>query len=363
MRSNRPKVAVIGVGGIAEVAHIPGYYHAGADIVAVCSNHPEKIQTTVDHYGIKQVFTEYSLLLEVEDIEAVSVCVPTQYHAEITIAALKAGKHVLCEKPPAISANEAIKMQVAAKENNRLLMYAFSARFRNEAQKLKGFADKDLLGDIYGAKVGWMRRRGNPAGWFTEKRRSGGGALIDLGVHGLDLAWWIMGRPRAIAASGAIYQKFGNYSSDNAVTPDPVMQRHVVRQPKTLFDVEDSAFAMVRFANGSHLTLEASWALNCPGESRYATFYGTKGGAELSKNLKIYSEIENTLVDIEAQVPQGNAYQNQLEHFVAVLKGEEEPISTAEDGVAIMKMTDAIYQSAASQQEVPIAFDAWERIS
>ncbi len=123
--------------------------------------------------------------------------------------------------------------------------------------------------------------------------------MIDIGIHGLDLAWWIMGRPQPVSASGMVYCKFGNYLSDDAATPDPVMQRHLKHQAKRAFDVEDSAFAMLRFSNGAHLMLETSWALNCAGERRYTTYYGTKGGAEMGSDLKIFAELEGTLVDIE----------------------------------------------------------------
>jgi predicted dehydrogenase len=352
--SHRLQIGLIGVGGIAEVAHLPGYERGGADIYALCTRHPEHIDHISRQYSVKQVVSDYRELLKFKEVEAVSVCVPTYLHAEITKAALRAGKHVLCEKPPALNAQDAAEMLEVARETGKLLMYGFSARFKATSQKLKAFVDKGILGEIYGAKAGWMRRRGNPAGWFTEKEKAGGGALIDLGVHGLDLAWWIMGRPKPISASGMIYRKFGNYASDDAATPDPVMQRHLKQQAKRAFEVEDSAFAMLRFVNGSHLMLEASWALNCAGERRYTTFYGTKGGAEMESDIKIFTDLDGTLVDIEPQVSDGNAYYAQMRHFVAAVRGDEEPITTAEDGVAIMKMIDAVYRSADLGQEISI---------
>lgn len=354
MTDHRLHVGVIGVGGIAEVAHLPGYQKAGADVYALCTRYPERIQPAVRQYSVQNVFTDYRELLDLEKVEAVSVCVPTHLHAEVTKAALRAGKHVLCEKPPALNAQDAAEMQDVARETGKLLMYGFSARFRSTAQKLKEFVEKGILGDIYGAKAGWIRRRGNPAGWFTEKERAGGGALIDLGVHGLDLAWWIMGRPQPTAASGMVYRKFGNYASDDAATPDPVMQRHLKQQEKRTFDVEDSAFATLRFSNGAHLMLEASWALNCAGERRYTTYYGTKGGAEMETDLKLFTELEGSLVDMEPQVADGNAYYAQMRHFVAAVRGEEDPMTTAEDGTLVMKMIDAIYRSAELGREVPI---------
>lgn len=354
-RESPVKIGVIGIGGIAEVAHLPGYRAAGAEVHALCARRPETAAAIAGEYSVRHVTHDYRELLALEEIEAVSVCVPTHLHAEVTLAALRAGKHVLCEKPPALGAADARAMRAAAAEQDRLLMYALSARFRAPALKLRRLAEEGELGTVYGARAGWLRRRGNPAGWFTDRARSGGGALIDLGIHGLDLAWWLMGRPQPRAASGHVYREFGNYQSDDAATPDPVMQRHLVRQEKTVFDVEDSAFAMISFDNGAHLLLEASWALNCARERRYVTCYGTRAGAELTEEgIRLYGELAGALADTRPQVPEHDAYQAQMRHFVAAIRGEEEPLATGDDGVALMAMVDAIYESARQGRQVPI---------
>lgn len=346
------RVGIVGLGGIAQVAHIPGYKAAGVKIAAVATPNPavaERVGRELEAWST----TDYRHLISRNDLDAVSVCVPTYLHREVTVAALKSGKHVFCEKPPGISGAEAQAMADAARDSGKLLMYAFSARFRSGNLRLKRWAEEGVLGEVYGAKVGWMRRRGNPAGWFTEKAKAGGGPLIDLGVHGLDLAWWLMGRPRPVSASGTAYYKFGNYQGADAVTPDPVMQIHLREKAKNVFDVEDSAFAFVRFENGAHLTLEAAWALNCKKENRYVLLYGTKGGASMNP-LEIYSDLNGTLADIAPEVPENNAYIEEVRHFAACLRGQEEPLVTAEDGVAVMKMIDAIYESARTGREAQI---------
>lgn len=348
-------VGIIGVGGIARVAHIPGYKEAGAHIAAVADSNGAAAEQVGRELGAAFT-TDYRELLRRDDVTAVSVCVPTFMHAEVVIAALKAGKHVLCEKPPAVTGAEAAAMGQAAAENGRILLYGFSARFRSGNLKLKEWVDKGVLGDVYAARAGWMRRRGNPAGWFTDKAKSGGGPLIDLGVHGLDLAWWLMGRPEPIAVSGAIYFKFGNYQGADALTPDPVMQIHLREKPKNVYNVEDSAFAFIRFRNGAHLFLETAWALNCKKESRYLLLYGSRGGASMNP-LEIYTDLHGTLADLTPEVAENNPYQEEIRHFVACVRGEEEPISPAGDGVTVMRMVEAVYESAQTGKEVRLGGD------
>jgi predicted dehydrogenase len=296
---------------------------------------------------------DYRRLLERDDVDAVSVCVPTYLHAEVTVAALESGKHVLCEKPPARNAAEARAMQRAAADAGRILMYGFSVRFRAAHATLKRWIDAGELGRIYAARAGWMRRRGNPRGWFTEKARAGGGAMIDMGIHGLDLAWWLMGKPAPTAASGCTYREFGHYETGDSATPDPVMQLHLAEKSPGVFDVEDSAFAFVRFADGAHLVVEAAWALNCEQESRYVVLYGDRGGARLPP-LALYKDLHGSTVDLRPEVPDNSPYMDEVRHFVACVRGVEEPLVTPEDGTRIMTIVDAIYASAATRREVLI---------
>lgn len=352
----RLKVGIIGVGGIAEVAHLPGYEAAGAEIRGLATSRPGEVRALAERFGAQHVDTDYRTLLQRDDIEAVSVCVPTGLHEEIVIAALEAGKHVLCEKPPAVAAAQAERMHAAALRTERLLCYALSARFGPAAKKARALMEAGRLGEVYATRAGWLRRRGNPAGWFTQRALAGGGALIDMGVHGLDLAWWLMGNPIPVAASGATYRAFGNYASDDSATPDPVMQRHLARQPKQTFDVEDAGFAFVRFEGGAHLMLESAWALNGRGESRYVTLYGTAAGMHLTPTTaEFFGEMEGSLLDGHLQVPEASGYLAQMGNFVRAVRGEEPPVAPSSHGVTLMKMIDAIYASAASGAEARIS--------
>src|SRR5947207_2838978 len=179
-------------------------------------------------------------LIDDVDLDAVSVCLPNHLHAPMTIAALRAGKHVMCEKPPALSVAEARKMHKAATKAGRILLYSVQRRFGGHELAAKQAIAKGLAGDVYHARATWMRTRGIPmgTGWFTEKCRSGGGALIDIGVHMLDLAWYLLGQPKPISAYGVTHQKF----------------RSIVATERT-FDVEDAAFALLRFEGGKSLEL------------------------------------------------------------------------------------------------------------
>ena len=347
------KVGIVGAGGIARVAHVPGYRAAGVPIAAVCSRRADAAESIARDAGAPFWTTDYRRLLERDDIGAVSVCVPTYLHAEVTVAALRSGKHVLCEKPPALSAEEARAMEEAARAEKRILMYGFSVRFRAAHAALKRWIEAGELGRIYAARAGWMRRRGNPRGWFTEKARSGGGAMIDMGIHGLDLAWWLMGKPAPAAASGCTYREFGHYGTGDSATPDPVMQIHLAEKERGVFDVEDSAFAFVRFADGAHLMVEAAWALNCEQETRYVVLYGDRGGARIPP-LAIYKDVHGGTVDLRPEVADNSPYLDEIRHFVSCVRGAEEPLVTPEDGTRIMTMVDAIYRSASSRREVPI---------
>jgi len=198
--------------------------------------------------------------------------------------------------------------------------------------------DKGELGEVYFARAVYHRRRGIPLGassWFVDKSRSGGGALIDIGVHALDCAWFLMGCPKPVAVSGASYLKFG----------------HLV--PKGVkFDVDDSTFALIKFANGASMILECSWALNQRGGS-VIQVAGTKGGAEFDP-LTIFVERDGTQLEVKPTLPNTNAFAGEVAHFVDCVQRKKKPIASAEQGVQLMQMMDAMYRSADSGREVRI---------
>ena len=218
-------------------------------------------------------------------------------------------------------------------------MYALCLRFGGAAKLAKDYIEQGELGEIYYGRAVYHRRRGIPTGsgsWFVDKKRSGGGALIDIGVHALDSAWWLMGCPKPVSVSGSAYQKFKRVLPKGA---------H--------FDVDDSAFALIKFANGATLNLECSWALNLPGGS-VMQIAGTLGGLELNP-LKIYQERKGVAVDITPEVPNVDAFAGQTGHFVECIQKSKTPLMSGEQGVQLMQILDAIYKSSATGKEVRIS--------
>jgi predicted dehydrogenase len=330
------RTAVIGLGWPG-IQHLKGYIgHGESEVVAVCDLDEKRCKTVAAEYSIPHTFTDHRKMLESREIDAVSVCLPNFLHAPISIDVLNAKKHVLCEKPPACSAKEAEGMAKAAEKNRRTLMYAVVQRFGGNAQFLKKMIDAGELGDIYFGKAGYVRRRGMPVGreaWFVDKSRSGGGALIDIGVHALDCIWWLMGNPNPVAVMGAAYSKFG----------------HLAPQ-KVKYNVDDATFAQIRFEDGATIMLEATWVLNLPGGG-YVQIAGTKAGAKLNP-LTIYTEEDGKEVDKTPEVATVNSFDEETKHFVDCIRDGREPIASARQGVTLMRMLDAIYQSSEKKREV-----------
>ena len=330
------RVGVIGL-GFAGKEHLKGYAAAdGVEIAALCDVNLKLLNEQAQLYGVKQLLTDYKEMLEQKDIDAISVCLPNYLHHPVSLDALNAGKHIFCEKPPTLNAAEAIELAETARKKNLLMMYAFCTRFSPQARYVRQLIDKGELGDIYFGKAVYSRRSGIPIGsdgWFVDKKRSGGGSLLDIGVHPLDCVWWLMGSPEPAVVLGSAYQKF----------------RHAV--PSNVnFDVDDSAFALVRFANGATLMLECSWALH-RSNNNIREIAGTAGGACLDP-LKIFTQRDGTQVDITPHLPNDNIYIREVAHFVRCIRKEEQPITSAEQGVLLMQILEAIYKSAQTGKEV-----------
>ncbi|MCL4509377.1 MAG: Gfo/Idh/MocA family oxidoreductase, partial [Chloroflexi bacterium] len=205
-------VGVIGVGTIAEMNHLPGYQRqSDVRIVAVADINGERAKTVAAKFGAPHAYTDYRELLANPEIQAVSVCTPNFQHAPVSIDALKAGKHVLSEKPPALSTAEAREVKATAEAARRTYMVCLNHRFRPEVQLLKRYVEAGEFGEIYLAKTSMLRRRGSPGGWFAQKKLSGGGALIDIGVHMLDVARYVLGNPKPTQVLGITRQKIGSY--------------------------------------------------------------------------------------------------------------------------------------------------------
>ena len=351
------KVAVIGNGGISGV-HLRGYsLNPDVEIYALCDINEERLNRRGDEYHVDPArrFTDVNeMLAACPEIEAVSVCTWNAAHAQCAIAALNAGKHVLCEKPMAMTVEEAEAMQAAAEKNNRLLMIGFVRRFGNDCAIMKDFIDNGYFGDIYYAKATYLRRKGCPGGWFGDKARTGGGPLIDLGVHIIDLCRYLMGNPKPVSVYGATFNKLGNRSNIKS-------QAGYVSQTKEnedIFNVEDLATAMIRFDNGSVLQIEASFSLNIEKDEGVLQFFGTKAGAKLDPELTIYSEMNDYMTNVKlansTALSFDGLFENEINHFVECVRTGKPCRNPAQDGVTLMKILTGIYKSAETGHEVLI---------
>lgn len=346
------RLAAIGTGGIFRSAHLPAWLaHPEVEIVAVCDVDRAKAQKIADDNGIKDVYEDYRDVLARDDVDMVDICTPNLYHSEISVAALQAGKHVFCEKPDAVNPEEAIKMANAAEASGKVLMVMRNNRFRPVSQFLRKYVNNGHMGEVYTGRCGWIRRRGIPGkgGWFTTKELSGGGPLIDLGVHMIDLAIYIMGNPKPVAVSGSTYMKFAD--NDQA---DSVHSAFGEKKSGGTFDVEDLASGYIRFDNGASLQIEVSWASNVEREGNFVELRGTKAGFSLfGDDLKVFTEIDGTLCNVIPQLPKDpGAHKSNINHFMEVVQKRAEPIFVPEQGVDMIKILSAIYESAQTGREV-----------
>ncbi len=351
------KVAVIGNGGISGV-HLRGYsLNPDVEIYALCDINEERLNRRGDEYHVDPArrFTDVNeMLAACPEIEAVSVCTWNAAHAQCAIAALNAGKHVLCEKPMAMTVEEAEAMKAAAEKNNKLLMIGFVRRFGNDCAIMKDFIDNGYFGDIYYAKATYLRRKGCPGGWFGDKARSGGGPLIDLGVHIIDLCRYLMGNPKPVSVYGATFNKLGNRSNIKSKA-GYVSQ---TKENEDIFNVEDLATAMIRFDNGSVLQIEASFSLNIEKDEGVLQFFGTKAGAKLDPELTVYSEMNDYMTNVKlansTALSFDGLFENEINHFVECVRTGKPCRNPAQDGVTLMKILTGIYKSAETGHEVLI---------
>jgi predicted dehydrogenase len=335
----------------------PGQMHAEAicatqlaNLYAAADVDPERRTFFEKSYAPEKSYADYHELLQDRHIDAVIICLPNFLHFPASLAALEAGKHVLCEKPPTLNAAE---MKVLREEAaKRKLIYYFSRQFRftPSMRAAKKVIEEGRLGQIYHAKATFVRSRGIPVGighWFTEKKRSGGGALIDIGIHALDAVWYLMGTPKPTAVSAQVFRNF----------------EHIVNVP--VFDVEDAAYAFIRFENGAVVQLETSWAGNLTDDippRQYfgqelvnSILYGTKASVRL-RPLTLFEDRHGELVTVPLQPAEGepNGFELQLRNFLESINGKAEPVNNADQAVALMEMIDGVYASSQLGREVPI---------
>jgi len=347
--SRKVRVGFIGAGGIAGT-HIKGLKQVeDVEIIALadpregaCERHIE----THDLDGAKS-FKDYRDLLKMKDVEAVSICTPNWLHKRPTLDALRAGKHVMVEKPMAMSAREAQAMCDAAKAAKKVLTIGFQHRFKPSVQFVRRAVEEGQLGDVLYCRAQALRRRGIPSwGVFGQKKLQGGGPLIDIGVHIIEMSWYVMGRPKPVAASATCYTYLGNKKPD-ATAPWGDWDY------KT-YDVEDLACGFVRFENGTTLTIESSFAAHIENNIFASTFMGTKAGAVIDTGVRIFTDYCGKMVNLQPTVfEKDSAFNLKMRYWIEAVRGGKNQ-APGEDGLAVQKILDALYLSAEKGKEVRI---------
>ena len=346
------RVGIIGAGWPG-LKHAEGYKAAGGfQIASVVDLIPSRRGALVHQYPGATELAETEALFDDDTIEVVSVCLPNHLHAPVVVAALKAGKHVVCETPPALSSAEAKKMAAAAAKAGKVLLYAAQRRFGGAEQAAVQALAKGYAGDVYHARAAWMRTRGIPTGtgWFTEQAKSGGGAVIDLGVQMLDLAWSLLGQPHPLSVYCVTHQRF-----QDAAPSGPA------------YDVEDAGFALVRFEGGKSLELSASWAINQPPRQQGTAcrVYGTAGAVEVytPQGPLLYRGFgpKGEAKETPLKLPKVVHYPAMMRHLKRCIQAGEKPVPGPGEGAALMAMVDAMYRSAESGKSADVKAERVDR--
>ncbi|MED3564093.1 Gfo/Idh/MocA family oxidoreductase [Bacillus xiapuensis] len=346
------RVCVIGTGSISDM-HFQSYVNnENAVLYGVYDYSKSRAEEKAKKYGVEKVFDSLEEVFADPDVDAVSICTWNNTHAELSIAALKNGKHVLVEKPLCMTVEEALRVEVAVNQSNKTFQVGFVRRFATNTKVLKSFIDQGKLGEIYYAKASCLRRLGNPGGWFADHERSGGGPLIDLGIHIIDICWYLMGRPKVKSISGNTYRQLGNRGN-----VENLRFYKAADYDQAKNTVEDLANALITFENGASLLVDVSFTLHAKKDEIQVKLYGTKGGAELEPELVLISEEYDTILNIHPQIDHltfdfSNAFQNEIDSFIESCLLGTEPVAPVEDGVEIMKILAGIYEASEKKCEV-----------
>jgi predicted dehydrogenase len=357
------KIGIIGAGGMAAY-HTTGFRQAGAEIVALADVNAAAAQKSAAQYGIDNVFTDVAeMLRKLPEIDAVSIIVPNKFHAPLTIAALKAGKHVFCEKPPALNAREMALIKLAAEKSKRTLMFNFNNRARPESYAMMEHITTGAVGTINSCQAKWIRRTGIPGfgGWFTNKALSGGGPMIDL-LHMIDLGLYFMGYPEPAYVMARTFQDHINDKSFKGPWGIPDVAKGVT-------DVEAAAHGFVTFQTGQTLSFAVSWAEMNKREEASVVFQGSKAGGMVQRLFAI-DGIDSTAIDacelythengrpvnrsiiVPPDAPMGRV--RSAVNFVRALEGTEPPLNTPDEAMTLMKVIDGAYKSAATGKPVAL---------
>ncbi len=341
------RFGIIGCGNIAR-AHLPSLIYgkgiACAGLYDRVQEHAEQLNAEYNHEY--RVFSTAEEILSSPDVDAVILAVPNDQHAPMFRLAAEHHKHILCEKPLTLTVEQGEQMVAWAREFQIKTQMGLCTRFEPAVDAMMDHIRAGNVGDIYFARTDVIRQRGTPTGWFGHKSRSGGGPLIDIGVHYIDVCWYLMGRPRPVRAKAL------NYASIENKYPKGV-SIYSSYEKDDIYDVEDSSHGLITFENGAGLMYQASWAMNAEDVDDRVEIYGTKGG--LIKNpAKIIREEVSGMTTASLSVSDEDCYKLQLEDFGRVIRGEKESRTPVEDGLLVQRMLNALYRSAETGREVEI---------
>jgi predicted dehydrogenase len=327
------KVSLVGLGGIAQIAHLPLLSKMdNVELVSVCDIEKSKAKSIAQKYNIPQYFNNYDEMLKNADSDCMIVTAPTNFHKELSIKAFDYGLHVLVEKPLARFYEEGNDIVSAAKTNNKKLMVGMNNRFRPDFMMQESFVSAKELGEIFYIKAGFIKKRSTSETWSIKKETAGGGVFMDLGIVILDIALWMM--------------KYPKIKSVNAVN-----YYHAFKS------VEDSSFAMLRFANEATVILEASWSLLRQEDLFYCNIFGKEGSSSINP-LKIYKKMHGTLMNVtpmKIETPSNifkRSYDYELKHFISAIQNDTDVISDGDEALQRLLIIDAIYKSAKTGKEI-----------
>lgn len=356
------KIGIVGCGGIANGKHMPALSKVeGVEMVAFCDIIPERAQSAATAFGTAdaKVYEDYCELLQNPDVMVVHVLTPNISHSEISCAAMRQGKDVMCEKPMAISSVEAKKMIDCQQETGRKLSIGYQNRFRPECLYLKECCENGDLGEVYYARAQAVRRRAVPTwGVFLDEEKQGGGPLIDIGTHALDLTLWCMDNYEPEMVVGTVYRKLGDRENSANIFGS--------WDPKE-FTVEDSAFGFVRMKNGATVFLESSWALNTLLVDEAKTILcGTEAGADMlgpaDKPLRIngerYAKTYELTPDLGTSAiayysgTSGDPGVAEAQSWINHVRGEGDLVTKPDQAYVVTQILEAIYESGKSGKPV-----------
>jgi predicted dehydrogenase len=349
------RAGVVGLGFAGET-HLKSYLQIpGVEAVALAGLEEDKLHKLGKTYHVPHLYRDWQDLMARDDLDIVSVCTPNYLHAPIAIAALDRGRHVLCEKPLARSSAEAQAIVDAARRNKRVLHVAFNHRMRGDVQVLKRYIGAGSLGRVYHAKASWMRRTGIPGmgSWFTSKEMAGGGPLIDLGVHVLDLALYLLDEPEIVSVSAATYAELGPRHRGGR-------KDDFKTQVTSAFEVEDLATAFLRLRDGGTILLEASWATySSAGDDFGVALYGSEGGGEIrvrnytwEDTLRIFTDVADVPAEISPRLTKGEGHLAIVRDFIDAIRGGDWTTHDGREGLYRTQIIDACYESAMRGREV-----------